>query len=345
MVMFGTYTKLAGKLAKARLTRDLGLSPPLPWKLLVEITKVCNNSCLNCNIWSTPNKQFLGLDAYESLFKENKNLMWLSITGGEPFTRPDIDKIVWLAVKHCRDLRFLSIPTTGFATDTIIQKTKELMKTGLDIHITISLDGPREVHNQIRGTKDGYDRAIATFKALRELGVEVRYQSTVHKENFPIFREFYEKFKDDIGVLTFTQTSEAYYSNSGNIKPLEGNGPAELFEYLGNNFALRKKHDIFERMHLKIASKYLRKRDMMLPCTVGFSSCYISTEGDVLPCFLMPSWGNLKNESFSKIWHSQTAVQEREKIRKKQCPKCWINCFSFNDMLTYPEKAFAKAYF
>ena len=29
----------------------------------------------------------------------------------------------------------------------------------------------------------------------------------------------------------------------------------KLFDYLGDNFELRKKHDIFEKMHLRIASK------------------------------------------------------------------------------------------
>jgi len=337
------YAKLMKKVTHTRLARDWGFEQPLPWKLLVEITKVCNNKCLNCSIWSTPNKQFLTLQDYENLFKDNKNLMWLSVTGGEPFTRIDIDEIVKLAVKHCPDLKFLSIPTNGFWTDQIIKKTKALIDTGLEVHITISLDGPRDVHNLIRGTKDGYDRALATFKALKDIDVDVRYQATVHKENFPVFKDFYQQFKDDIGVLTFTQTSETYYSNEDKIKPLEGEEAAKLFDYLGDNFELRKKHDIFEKMHLRIASKYLRKKDMMIPCTAGFSSCYVSTEGEVYPCFSMPSWGNLKSKSFKDIWYGEIAQKEREKVKKKQCPKCWINCFSFQDMMTYPEKAAVKA--
>ena len=337
------YPVFAKKIAHTRLARDWGLDLPLPWKLLVETTKVCNNKCVNCSIWSSPNKQFLSLEDYERLFKENENVFWLSLTGGEPFTRPDIDKIAQLAVEHCPEVRLLSIPTNGFWTERIVEKTKELMNTGLECHITISLDGPQDVHNQIRGMKDGWQRAIKTFHALKEIGVSVRYQSTVHTQNMAVFKEFYKEFAKDIGVLTFTQTSETYYENT-DIKPLVGEEPAKMFDWFAENFEVREKHDHVEKMHLKIAAKYLRKREMMLPCTAGFSGAYIATDGNVYPCFSMPSWGNLKEKSFKEIWYGEIANNERAKIKAKQCPKCWINCFSFQDMVTYPEKAVVKAY-
>src|SRR3989338_5987278 len=209
------YPLFAKKVGQTRLARDWGTSQPMPWKLLVEITKVCNNKCLNCSIWSSPNKQFLSLEHYENLFKDNPNLFWLSLTGGEPFTRPDIDEIAKLAVKHCPDLKLLSIPTNGFWTERTVEKVKELMKTGLECHITISLDGPQDIHNQIRGMKDGWQRAIKTFHALKELGVSVRYQSTVHTQNMAVFKEFYKEFAKDIGVLTFTQTSRSEERRGG----------------------------------------------------------------------------------------------------------------------------------
>ncbi len=337
------YPKFAKKIGLTRLARDWNTTIPLPWKLLVEITKVCNNKCVNCSIWSSPNKQFLSLADYEKLFKENENLFWLSLTGGEPFTRPDIDKIAKLAVDNCPDVKLLSIPTNGFWVEKIVEKTKALMNTGLECHITISLDGPEGIHNQIRGMKDGWQRAVRTFHALKDLGVDVRYQSTLHAQNMDVFKEFYTRYAKDIGVLTFTQTSEVYYENS-DIKALQGEEAAKMFDWLSENFQIREKHDHFEKMHLKIASKYLRKKDMMIPCTAGFSGAYIATDGNVYPCFSMPSWGNIKEKSFKDIWYSEMAAKERGKIKAKQCPKCWINCFSFQDMVTYPEKAIAKAY-
>lgn len=338
-----SYTKFLEKVISTRIQRARNKVISTPWKLLIEIIRTCNHHCINCNIWASKNKSILPLNIYEKLFQDNKNLFWLSLTGGEPYLRKDMVKIVDVALENCPDLKVLSIPTTGYMVNRTIEITKELMERPIETHITISLDGPKEVNDKIRGIKNAYENSLESFKALKDIGANVRYQATVHKENIDIFREFYDKFKEDIGVLTFTQTSETYYDNI-NVKSLEGNKPAELFEHLSKNFSLRQKHDIIEKMHLKIAAKYLRKKDMMLPCTAGFSGAFISSDGNVYPCFLMKSWGNLKEKSFKDVWFSYLAHEQRQIIKEKKCPKCWINCFSFQDMVTYPEKAIVKAF-
>src|SRR3989344_9262562 len=110
------YLSLLNKAAKGRLYRDFNIGRQLPWKLLVEINRVCNHKCLNCSIWESPKKQILPLRVYEQLFKDNKNLAWLSLTGGEPFLRPDIVEIAELADKYT-NVKFLSIPTDGYRPD------------------------------------------------------------------------------------------------------------------------------------------------------------------------------------------------------------------------------------
>ena len=337
------YLSLLNKAAKGRLYRDFNIGRQLPWKLLVEINRVCNHKCLNCSIWESPKKQILPLRVYEQLFKDNKNLAWLSLTGGEPFLRPDIVEIAELADKYT-NVKFLSIPTDGYRPDLILEKAKALSELKPELHMTISLDGPREIHDKLRGKKGAYDQAIKTYKELKKNKIEVRYQSTLHSHNLECFKEFYTQNKKDIGVLTFTQISDIYYDNNQNTKPLTGEAAAEMFEFIDKNYKLQKKQDVFEKMHIKIAQQYLRKKDMMLPCTAGFSGAFISSSGDVHPCFFMPPWGNLKEKSFREIWFSKLADEERAKIKVKQCPKCWVNCFSFQDMLTYPEKAFSRAY-
>ena len=337
------YTELFNKVISARLYRDYHIGKQLPWKLLVEITRTCNHRCLNCSIWQSPKKATLPLKGYEELFKDNPNLIWLSLTGGEPFLRPDIVEIVKLAKKYT-PVKFLSIPTDGYRPELIIEKSKAIENLGIELHLTISLDGPKEVHDKIRGKPGAYDNAVKTFNELKKQGIDVRYQSTLHSHNLDCFKDFYLKNKQDIGVLTFTQTSDIYYDNNQKVTPLTGEAAARMFEFIDKHYKLQKKQDVFEKMHIKIAQAYLRNPDMMLPCTAGYSGAFISSSGDVHPCFFMPPWGNLKKNSFREIWFSELADKARQKIKSKQCPKCWVNCFSFNDMLTYPEKAFSRAY-
>ena len=338
------YPKILSKTIQTRLFRDFGVGRQLPWKLLVEISRVCNHKCLNCNIWESPKKEILPLRKYKELFRENKNLMWLSLTGGEPFLRQDIVDIAAAADESCKNLKFLSIPTDGYRTDSIVEKTKQMKKMGFELHLTISLDGPKAIHDKIRGKEGAYDAAIKTFKELKRNKIDVRYQATLHKQNLDVFKQFYLQNRKDIGVLTFTQISDIYYDNNNKVKPLTGEEAADVFNYIEKNFSMKEKQDLFEKMHIKIAQQYMKKKDMMLPCTAGFSGAFIASSGDVHPCFFMPPWGNIKEKSFKEIWFSQIAGEEREKIKQKDCPRCWVNCFSFQDMLVYPEKAAARAY-
>ncbi len=339
------YQKILSNTIKTRLYRDFNIGKQLPWKLLVEISRVCNHKCLNCNIWESPKKEILPLKKYKELFEDNKQLTWLSLTGGEPFLRNDIVEIAAAAGEQCRDLKFLSIPTDGYRTDKKKKKAIEMSKMNFEMHLTISLDGPKEVHDKLRGKEGAYDAAIRTFNELRKNNIDVRYQATLHKQNLSVFRQFYLQHKKDIGVLTFTQTSDIYYDNDSKVKPLTGEEAASVFNFIEHNFSLREKQDIFEKMHIKIAQQYMKKKNMMLPCTAGFSGAFVAASGDVHPCFFMPSWGNIKQQSFKEIWFSKFADEERDRIKKRNCPKCWVNCFSFQDMLVYPEKAFARAYF
>ncbi len=60
-------------------------------------------------------------------------------------------------------------------------------RPGLKIVVTVSLDGPPEVHDRLKGKKGSWERALETFAALRrEKGVEVFLGMTLQRENIDL---------------------------------------------------------------------------------------------------------------------------------------------------------------
>jgi len=88
-----------------------------PYKINFSITSACNSRCQTCNVWrefkKNPNitKSDLSLKEIEKIFKTfPKSIIWLSLSGGEPFLRDDLVLICKKAVENIPSLCLISIP-------------------------------------------------------------------------------------------------------------------------------------------------------------------------------------------------------------------------------------------
>ena len=56
----------------------------LPYKVLLNLTDLCNSRCTYCEIWKIKPQNEINLDNINNIFDSlNKNLLWLSLSGGE----------------------------------------------------------------------------------------------------------------------------------------------------------------------------------------------------------------------------------------------------------------------
>ena len=85
----------------------------------------------------------------------------IGIMGGEPTLHPKCLEIV-------REARARKLRTNLVTNGTLLKKTaKDLVSAGINA-INVSLDGPADIHNRIRGQKSTYERAIEGIEACRE---------------------------------------------------------------------------------------------------------------------------------------------------------------------------------
>lgn len=87
---------------------------------------------------------------------------WVLVRGGEPFLFPGIIELL----EHLREKGIsTSIDTNG---TMLKQYAADLVRLG-DIHLTISVDGPEEVHDAVRGGKGCFRRIEEGLAVLRDL--------------------------------------------------------------------------------------------------------------------------------------------------------------------------------
>ncbi len=102
------------------------------------------------------------------VFKRAKSLLHLTITGGEPFLRKDLTDIISQIVKNSGVPR-VSIKTNGF----YLKRIKEYIPVLLSRHknteftLSISLDGPKNIHDKVRNFKGAYDKVVETIDNMK----------------------------------------------------------------------------------------------------------------------------------------------------------------------------------
>jgi len=180
-----------------------GLSA-LPSNLSIMPTLRCNLSCVMCTQsvsrkdranrprWYDPKRE-LPIEKWVSFLDElSTSRPPLYVTGGEPVLYPHFRELVHESKKRRLHVH---LATNG----TLLASEAEfLVEEGVE-GVTISLDGPPEVHNQIRGVEGAFNRAAEGAKALVEArrrrgthGPMLSFLCTISKSNYQYLQETLE---------------------------------------------------------------------------------------------------------------------------------------------------------
>ena len=144
------------------------------------VTARCNARCPMCfymeNMESNAAKRELRVEEYEKISRSIPLINILGISGGEPFLREDLHEIVQVMYKNCSPW-VVDLPTNGFLTKSVLKQVEEIARRCPDmvVDLQLSIDGPPEIHNQIRGLKDGFGRMRETYLGL--VALKKRYRN------------------------------------------------------------------------------------------------------------------------------------------------------------------------
>ncbi len=112
----------------------------------------------------------------------------VSMIGGEVFMRPDWKTIVSRLTGYGINVNII---TNGFVfNDKLIAD----IKTAQVESVSVSIDGPKDIHDKYRQT-GSYERAIKAVEVLCKAGVPVSVISTLNRENSECLSTLYETLK------------------------------------------------------------------------------------------------------------------------------------------------------
>ncbi|MFX1303770.1 MAG: radical SAM protein [Promethearchaeota archaeon] len=149
------------------------IGPPV---VFWSVTHKCNLNCNHCYV-DQDSKDMPYDEACTIIdqLSEAKNFI-LIFFGGEALLRNDIFDLMRYAVN-----KNINVALASNGTLITAQMAKELKNIGVG-YVQVSIDGLRDVHEQIRG-KDTYDKAISAIKNCLNEGLYTCIGTTITKQN------------------------------------------------------------------------------------------------------------------------------------------------------------------
>ncbi|MPY91464.1 MAG: radical SAM protein [Luteitalea sp.] len=329
------------------LLQSTATRPAAPLKLNFCLTYWCQYRCKTCNIWKRRPTDELTTDEVIAIVRENPNITWVDLTGGEIFLRPDIDEILDAVVSGWHRLALLHFPTNGFLTDRIVRSVERIAGRGpAQTVVTVSLDGDEQTNDRIRGITGGFRRQVETFNALRRIpGIVTVFGVTLSSYNLGRFAETFEACARECPGLTINdvhlnvaQVSSHYYDNSGSstMQPDPVKVRRELAEYRRLRGRPRSATELLESTYLGRLDEFLQTGRTPMPCHALRASCFIDPWGVVYPCITYSKpIGYLRDTGMrlDPIWNNLDTQQLQGEIWKGQCPQCWTACEAYQSIL------------
>jgi MoaA/NifB/PqqE/SkfB family radical SAM enzyme len=338
-----------------------------PTKLVFVVTKRCHSRCVYCDIWKVKDTPG-GLDNELSLAEvrlfaaANPFLQWIDFTGGEPTDRPDFVEVVQAFAQACPDLLLVHFPTNGIATKRIEQIVKQLQATiRARLIVTVSIDGPPELNDRLRGIRNDFAHAVDTFATLRRvLGPEQLFvgmtlhghQASCGMTTSELVDKTFAAINDALAArsetpidwatfhLNIPHLSQHYYGNSASEAKDGFGGEAHRTEIAaalrlaaskpkgGTLSAMRA----IERIYRSEALRYLATGKTSITCSALLSTAYLSEKGEVYPCTIWDKpLGNIRTTGYALMPVIEAARRNgvRQAVAESRCPNCWTPCEAY----------------
>lgn len=351
--MVNRELKLISLIPRYWAFRATGFPPTLPLSLVISLTYRCNSRCSTCRVWERQADE-LSADEWEEFFRKLASegfVYYLTFSGGEPFLREDIARIVGTAARLLRPA-LITIPTNGILSRRIAESVRRMLAAlppDVTLGINLSLDGVGEEHDRIRNVPGNWQRAMETYRLLREIP-DSRLMLSIHTviSRFNVHRmgeisRALLSLKPDSYITEVAEERHELHTVGLSITP----EPDEYHEAIGKVLAnlsrdefkgLARVTQAFRSRYYRLTERVLRERRQVIPCYAGWASGHIAPDGDVWTCCTRAEpVGNLRDSGYDlrPIWFGGEIRRLRRSIRAGEC-YCPMANASYVNMLLHP---------
>jgi radical SAM protein with 4Fe4S-binding SPASM domain len=327
-----------------------------PIHLTFFVTGRCNLRCSYCFYLSRDGKDNapeLSVDEIEGVSSSMKDLLWLAFSGGEVFLRDDIVEITRIFYERNRPSIIL-FSTNGLLTERIEDAVGSILRIcrKSTIVVKLSIDGPEEVNDRIRG--DGcFKKTIKTYERLRRFineypNFELGINTVFCRENQDRMDELIEYVGrlDDIKTHTVSLIrgsvfngrlkdidTERYLRTIERMESLLRGKRASIYRFRGSR--LKAAQDILQR---RIIYNTITRQRQLIPCYAGRLNIVLTETGDLYPCESFDMrLGNVREHDYdiSKVLNTTGAKEIIKSIERDRC-YCTHECYLMTNILFNP---------
>lgn len=365
-------------LFKNLIKKEIDYNSIKPTKALLFMTYRCTSHCKMCTIWRYGKK----LDSQKELSLEDwkkcidkigfKNLKSIELFGGDSLLRKDVTIPLIRHIKTINKNINVELPTNCNLVDR--ETAMDLVKAGVD-RLYISLDGPIEIHDKIRGKSGTYSNVYKAIKyfveAKRNLGSftpDIIINCTISSNNVDNFEKIIP-IVDNLGadMIDFEYVGEFKKENIRNTK-VNGIVPTPFYINLSSSILLNREQayllkkkieeikESAKKLKIKIYTSVIDSLSIvnLIDGTIPNKKCYLCRNwvtidpfGNVMGCFHYNNYifGNIKDLQFSSIWKNNKHFIFMDAQKKGEIKLC-ENCISgVNRNKTFDQSIYRLLYF
>ncbi len=283
-------------------------------------------------------------------------LLWVSFGGGEPYLRSDLAQLAASFAR--RGLRHLAIPTNGLEPRTV-ERTRAVLAAApeTELLVSVSIDGPPDVHDRLRGRTGAHAGALRGLAALLALAedeprLKVGVITTVTRANEGCLATHIEALcraerphrltvnlaRGDALDRDLLEVDVARYEELIALRArLQREGVLRGVDFRGGA-VLRERDALLAEHVARVARAGGDPGPSHLSCTAGTLSLVVFEDGSVAACELRPERiGQLAEVDWdlAALWRSHTAQRLREAIESERCA-CTYECAQGDNVLFHP---------
>ena len=296
---------------------EKGIREGIPVSGTFELTQRCNFNCEMCYVHDCTKKtDSLSAEDWIELARQAKDAgtVFLLLTGGEPLLREDFEEIYRALSK----MGFLiSINTNG----SLIEKYTELFNELPPTRINISLYGADNSAYKRLCRNDSFDKVINSIQKMKDLGIALRLNTIFTPENISEYKKIADISKElsiPLKPTTYTYPSVRIGSENKDSRF----SPEKAAEYIALIDEYRFDKDFYLKRAKNITLLPEGPTENKVRCRAGRASFWITAEGIMMPCGMMPEPAAKPLETgFEKAWQDIRA--ETDMIRlPEECLSC-----------------------
>ena len=330
-----------------------------PRSVDLSITNRCNLRCTYCSHFSGAGDVGQDLPKEEWLqFFEELNLcavMNVTLQGGEPFCRKDLQELIEGIVRN--RMRFNILSNGTLITD---EMAAFLASTGRCDGVQISIDGSIPMtHDACRGEGNFY-KAMRGIKSLQKYNVPVPVRVTIHKHNVRDLENVAELLLEEVGLPGFSTNAASYMGLCRQNAEQVQLTAEERSLVMGTLLKLEKKYNgrigatagplaegkdwLEMEKACQQKSETISGRGHLSGCNGPMSQFAVRADGVMTPCIQMShiELGRINKDDLQEVWQENSELKrlrERHNIRVSRLLYRQLSCPGIYD---YRERRSSK---